>query len=276
MKGESNAMKYQKGNEDKLIEHLYAVMNTELEKPYTEIDADFVNICVELILELQGKNFTLSNEEIEEMVREIPFADTSEIKLASQKKSKKVSPKKILLIAAIVALLCVLLAVFSTSQYVEHWHSVMIDKYGSMFDAPVNVPFTQGNEEFIIHGKDKSYETPEEFCKKEKLQVLMPGKLPDGIKLKYISFLDADNEIILTFDSVVTGFAIYPDTCLPENIADIATKICNINSKYCYLYIDQEIPIIQIYFEHNNNYYKISGTDEQALIYIIENLEIPK
>lgn len=269
-------MEYTKSNKDRLLNHLFAVLDTESEKPYTEMDADLVSACVELILELQGKNYTLSNEEIEEKVSKIPFADTSEIKLVAQKKSTKINTKKILLIAAVIALLCALLAIFSTSQYMEHWHTVIMDKYGSMFDAPVSVPFTQGNEEFIIHGKSKNYESPEEFYEEEKLQVLMPGKLPDGIKLKHISFLDADNEIILTFDSVITGFAIYPNTCLPENIADIATKICNINSKYCYLYIDQEIPIIQMYFEHNNNYYKISGTDEQSLIYIIENLEIPK
>ena len=276
MKGKSDAMKHQNGNKAKLIEHLYAVMNTELEKPYTEIDADFVNICVELILELQGKNFTLSNEEIEEKVRKIPFVDTSEIKPVAQKKSTKVSKKKILLIAAIVALLCVLLAVFSTSQYVEHWLSVMIDKYGSMFDAPVNVPFTQGNEEFIIHGKDKSYETPEEFYKEEKLQVLMPGKLPNGIKLKYISFLKEDNEIILTFDSVITGFAIYPNTCVPQIIIDSAQESFFIKDTAYYIRRIDDTNIIQIHFEYNNSYYTISGTDEQALVYIIENLEIPK
>ena len=269
-------MEYTKSNKDRLLNHLFAVLDTESEKPYTEMDADLVSACVELILELQGKNYTLSNEEIEEKVSKIPFADTSEIKLVAQKKSTKINTKKILLIAAIVALLCALLAIFSTSQYMERWHSVMIDKYGSMFDAPVSVPFTQGNEEFIIHGKSKNYESPEEFYEEEKLQVLMPGKLPDGIKLKCIDYLKENNEIFLVFDSVVTAYTIHPDIIIPQIIIDSAQETFIIRDTTYYIRRIDDTNIIQLHFEYNNCYYTISGTDEQSLIYIIENLEIPK
>ena len=107
-------MSNSKHSKEQLIEHLYAVMNAETEKPYEEIDADFIEACVELILELQGKNFTLSNEEVEEQVRKIPFVDIVDFEANHKKKNKRIKKKKILLIAAIIAVIFAFLTILSS------------------------------------------------------------------------------------------------------------------------------------------------------------------
>lgn len=260
-------------NRNQLIEHLYAVLNTEMEKPYEEIDADFIEVCVELILELQGKNFTLSNEEIEELVRKIPFVEVADFEAIQQSKKKKLKKRKILLIAAIIAILCTLLAVISSGRFVDYWHSVMNEKFGSVFNVPVGETYTEDNEEFFYAGNSVKYTSVQNFFEKEDYDVLLPNKLPADIELIDINILNYDNSIIVHFNSVITAYDIHLDVQLPQKIIDIANETVTINGLICYIYQSDSLNTVQIYFEHNGNYYLIGGTNRQILLDIIENLE---
>ncbi len=273
MKGVKGTVSNPESNKNQLIEHLYAVLNTEMEKPYEEIDADFIEACVELILELQGKNFTLSNEEIEELVRKIPFVEVADFEATRQSKKKKIKKRKILLIAAIIAILCTLLAVISSGRFVDYWHSVMNEKFGSVHDTPVGEEYTKGNEEFFNQGKPVRYTNAQEFFANENYDVLIPVELPNGIKLTDILVSNTENSIIASFDSVITAYEVYLDTNLPQEITGISNKTMITNNFTCYICRFDDINSVQIYFEHNNNYYNITGTDEQILLDIIENLE---
>ena len=260
-------------NKNQLIEHLYAVLNTEMEKPYEEIDADFIEACVELILELQGKNFTLSNEEIEELVRKIPFVEVANFETIQQSKKKKLKKRKILLIAAIIAILCTLLAVISSGRFVDYWHSVMNEKFGSVHDTPVGDKYSEGNVEAGYLGKLIVYTDTNQFYNKENYDVLLPKKLPENINLIGVQVSKTDRTIYVSFDSVITSYEIMLDTLLPQNIIDITNDTVVINNLICYIYRLDDMNSVQIYFEHNENYYSIGGTDEQILLDIIENLE---
>lgn len=273
MKGVKVTVSNSDNNKNQLIEHLYAVLNTEMEKPYEEIDADFIEVCVELILELQGKNFTLSNEEIEELVRKIPFVEVADFEAIQQSKKKKLKKRKILLIAAIIAILCTLLAVISSGRFVDYWHSVMNEKFGSVHDTPVGEKHTEGNVEFDSFGKPIIYSNADDFYINEDYNVLLPDKLPNDIKLTNITIIELDKTIMASFNSIITSYEIYLDTQLPQVINDNVKEIIVLNSLTCYIDRMNDSVSVQIYFEHNGNYYTISGTDEQILLDIIENLE---
>lgn len=271
MKGVSIAMD-KKESTNKLIMHLNSIINHEVEKPYTEMDADLVEACVELSLELQGKNYTLSNEELEEKVRKIPFVDTKEFLNAAQKK-RKINKRKILLIAAIIAILCAVLMVMSSGRFVDYWHSVMNEKFGSVFNVPVGEEYSEGNEKFVNYGKGNSYKNINDFFENEKIDVLIPTHLPDDIVLTEIYVnTDVDN-ITVSFNSIITDYTIMFDKAHYLQNVSVCEDELQINNVTCHILRMTDIDLVQIYFEHNGNFYSIGGTDEQILLGVIENLE---
>ncbi len=261
-------------NKQQLIEHLYAVLAAESEKPYEEIDADFVEACTELILELQGKNFTLSNEELDELVRKIPFIDANNIKvIEQQKKIRKFKTKKILLIAAIIALLCALLLVGTTSHYLDDWHRYFIETYGSLEKIPIGKIFAKGDEEVSAEGDFNIYHSTEDFYKSEGCHVLLPGKLPNGVNLSYIQIPNNKKSVYAVFESVVTGYEIQLQAEIPQIIKDNTECFTTKNKLLCYIEDMPEVGSVQIHFEYKGNYYIICGTSRQILLNIIEKLE---
>ena len=279
MKGVEVKMNISSYEKNQLIEHLLAACAAETDKPYEEIDADFVEACTELILELQGKNFTLSNEELEEKVRQIPFVEVSDLEAYRQRKSKKINKRKILLVAAVIALLCALLSLISVCNEYDYADifSFVRNKYGTMTNVPEGEPVTYGNQEIIIEGKPKMYTSIEDFCENESLYVLMPtGELPEGIEICNIMFSKKTKHISVSLTNIITCYTITLDSSVPQSEKDCADKTVEINGILCYVDNMPDAEITQIYFEHNGNYYTVSGTDEQLLLDFIKNLEETK
>lgn len=260
-------------NKEQLIERLYAVINTEIEKPYEKIDADLVEACVELILELQGKNFTLSNEELEEQVRKIPFVEIADIKAISLHNRKKVKKRKILLVAAIIAILCALLLITSIgTSHIDIVRYVQ-DKFGSILSVPLNDPVIVDAEEFVHTGEYKIYTKTSDFFANEHYDVLIPTETPEEIILVDIMVINTSDEIIVSFDSVVNSYIIELDASLPQTIKDNSVIYHTKNNLLCHIIRMPDVDSVQIYIEHNNNLYTIAGSDEQILLNIIENME---
>lgn len=268
-------------NKDKsqLIEHLYSVLNTEMAKPYEEIDAELIEACVELILELQGKNFTLSNEEIDNLVRKIPFVEVADFE-AARKKRKKTNKKKILLIAAIIAILCAVMVIMSSGK---DWDIIeyVFEKYDKLHDIPTNEPITLYDEEIIfLEGEPVFYTDPEKFYENEGCNILLPTELPEGVYFQYMFVIEeknTENTVIVVYTDI-EGYGAHLNSGLPQCTKDVADKTY-ITEKgiVCYiLYYDRpdDKCFIQIEFEHNGNYYVVTGLDnEQALLDMIESLE---
>lgn len=261
-----------------LIEHLYEVLNTEMAKPYEEIDAELIEACVELILELQGKNFTLSNEEIENLVRKIPFIEVVDFE-ATRKKRKKTNKKKILLIAAIIAILCAIMAIMSSG---DKWSIVdyIFNEYDDIDDVPRNEPITAYDEEIVILGEATDYTDPKEFCEKEEIHnILFPAELPEDVQFNYMYTVKEDGkDVVIVYFSGIEGYGIHLDSEIPQIIKDNADKTYTTESGIlCYIkYVEHtgNTHYVQIYFEHNGNYYSLTGIDnEQTLLDIIESLE---
>lgn len=274
MKGVDIVLSNEKLKKDKLIRHLYNILDTEINKKYNLMDVDLVEACTELILELQGKNITLSNEEIEEKVSKIPFIDTNEITLVSPNKNKKVKKRKILLIAAIIAIICTLLATIGFGTGFDELNSWLTEKFGKIYNVPSGKSYTLGDEEFINAGNFTNYYSTDEFSKNEDYKVLLPSEnLPEGIELKEISVLHEIDDIVLSFNETITGYTINLNSDIPQAEKDISETIVEINGITCYVDDLKNTSITQIHFTYKNNYYVIVGTDKQILLDLIENLE---
>ena len=281
MKGVEVKMSNYKHSKEQLIEYLYAVMNAETEKPYEEMDTDFIEACVELILELQGKNFTLSNEEVEEKVRKIPFVEVADFKTTNKSKRKKTNKKKLLLIAAIVSILCILLAVYAIgNRYrtaegsIYSITDILKQMFGSVENSPKNESiYIDDNIEVIVSDSGKIYNSREEFFENEDYDVLIPSELPDDINIVDIS-VGGSGKIIVRFDSVVTCYVIEIDTDIPQAVYKKTNETVTTenNIVYYFEYL-KETDTFQVHFSHNGDYYCICGTDKQILLNIINNLE---
>lgn len=257
-----------------LIRLLTFIRDCEAEKPLDEMNMGLIEACVKLLLKLQKKEIVFTTEQIKERVRKIPFVLTPDFGGETTKKVKKyTTKKKILLVAAIIAILCALLAVISIGHNIDYWHSVMNEKFGSVFNVPVGEEFVDGNDEFIHAGDSVIYTKTDKFFENEPYDVLIPTKLPDEIGLVDILITKPTNTITVSFDDVITAYEIYVNSPLPQEIIDISNKTVILNNLTCYICKFEDINSVQIYFEQNGNYYNISGTDEQILLDMIENLE---
>ncbi len=267
-------------NKDKsqLIEHLYDVLNAEMAKPYEEIDAELIEACVELILELQGKNFTLSNEEIENLVRKIPFIEVADFE-AARKQRKKTNKKKILLIAAIIAILCAIMAIISSG---DKWDEAgyFIDRYGDLDNAPLYEPIYVNGFEYTFIESSSNYTEPKEFCEKEDVHnLLFPTELPEGVHFEFIcKTKELDKDVVIIYLPGIEGFSVELDSEVPQLAKDVADKTHTTESGIlCYILYAEQYEggtYIQIHFEYGGNLYTVTGiNNEQALLDIIESLE---
>lgn len=257
-----------------LIRLLTFIRDCEAEKPLDEMNMGLIEACVNLLLKLQKKEIVFTTEQIKERVRKIPFVLTPDFGGETTKKVKKyTTKKKILLVAAIIAILCALLAVVSIGHNIDYWHSVMKEKFGSVFNVPVGEEFVDGNDEFIHAGDSVIYTKIDEFFENEPYDVLIPTKLPDEIGLVDILITKPTNTITVSFDSVVTLYEIQLNTPIPKVIPDTLKHINTDNNLLCYIDTFEDLNTVQIYFEHNGDFYTIGGTDEQILLDMIENLE---
>lgn len=256
-----------------LIALLHFVRDCELDKPFEECNHEVVEACIKLLLKLQGKVVAFTTEQIEDKVRKMPFIFTLDTENEHKRNVRKYSTKKILLIAAIIALLCAILAVFSIGHNIDYWHSVMNDKFGSVHNVPVGEVFENGNKEFFSNGSGVFYKDINDFQKNEKINVLLPSQLPNELSITRIQVSGSKRNIFVCFNSYITSYQISLNTPLSQDIIENANEILSINNLTCYLYRLDDVNTLQIYFTHNNHLYCIDGTDEQILLDIINSLE---
>ena len=262
-------------SKEKLIAYLSLIRDQETEKPLDEADNDLIKACVELLLELQGKEVTLSTEDIEELVRKIPFAGTEMIKTVNAKgKVRKFKKKKILLIAAVIAILVAILSIVSIAF---EWNifDALKDKFGTVFDAPIGVEQHENSISFENLGEIKEYKNIQEVIENEDLGILLPTNLPSDLNIEMIKIyeVDGNKEIFISFNNENLCCLINSGLNIPFEVLNKHNELTNINNLKCYVIEKDDVGLIQIYFTHNGNLYVYSYNDKQALLNIIEKLE---
>lgn len=259
------------------IKKLEMLRDLEAEKPVEEMDVSLIKACVELILELRGETASLSTEEVEEKVRKIPFVEkTSTLNTTPdgvKGRATKVKPRKILLIAAIIS---ILVAIFAISSVAFDWNifEELKHRFGTVADTPVNEEIQMGEITVVFHGEPKTYSSIESALKNENINILFPGTLPEDVNLEEIIIqnFDAKERIVLVFDSTDFSYSVTLDEYLSEAENNVSKEILKINNIVCYVVDISDLGMTQIHFEYNGNLYKISYTDKQDLIEVIENL----
>lgn len=262
-------------SKEKLIAYLSLIRDQETEKPLDEADNDLIKACVELLLELQGKEVTLSTEDIEELVRKIPFADTEMIKTVNTKgKVRKFKKKKILLIAAVIAILVAILSIVSIAF---EWNifDALKDKFGTVANAPAGVEQQENGITFERLGGNRKYDTIDKMVNNENLKILLPTNSPHNLVVETIKIyeIDKNERINIYFNDSSLSCIVDVDTSIPYDVVNSFDEIIEINGLQCYVLELKDVDLVLVYFIHNNNCYKYTYNDKQILLEIIENLE---
>ncbi len=263
------------------LEKLELLRDLEFEKPVEEMDVSLVMACVELILELRGETVNFTPEEVEEKVRKIPFVEeTTSLNTPPQSvksRSTKAKSRKILLIAAIIS---ILIAIFAVSSIAFDWNifDELKNRFGTVFDVPVNQEIDINGVSVFRYGEDKDYTDIEVALKTERINVLYPSNLPMDTDIKKLLFYQENGKekVAFVFYDENLLYSITLKQQLSDDIKSVANEILEIKEFECYVVDKTETNETQIYFEYNKNVYKLMYNNKQDLIEIIENLKEPE
>ena len=264
-------MKNEVSNKEKLIEMLSFIRDTESEKPSDEMDNDLIADCTELLLDLQNKNVTLSTEEIEERVKNIPFTENTKTKVVEIK--RKTTVRKLLIIAAVISLLFTILT-FSTTGSEWNMFDALYKKYDRMTDVPTNVVFFEEGTSYWVEGPAKTYDSFDEWAQNENTDILLPKKFPDCFTFYGILVgPDGDyEETIFSFNNGMTSYAVTHDAPIPQGVLDNVTPITIGNTE---VYIEDlyNVNHYQVYFSYNGDCYCIIHSEKEPVHEILKDLE---
>ena len=265
-------------NKQEFIKKLELIRDLEAEKPIEEMDVSLIKTCVELILELRGEKPHLSTEEVKEKVRKIPFVEeTTTLNTPPQSvkgRSTKVKSNKILLIAAIIA---ILITIFTLSSIAFNWNifDELKNKFGTVFNTPVNEEMVMGGVTVVSNGNSNFYSSVEEALKSEKLDVLYPTKLPLDSQIERISFYqkDGQDKVTFVFSDDTLLYSVMLNSTVSEKIKNGADEVLNIKEFEIYLTNKKDFGFYQVYFEFEENVYEIICNSKQGLVEVIDKLK---
>ncbi len=270
-------MKNKYKNNADAVKYLSALCDKEVQKPVEEMDCELIESTVELLLKLQGKKVSLTEKEIEEKVRKISFTESSdnvkEFKVNKNVRTKT-TQRRILLIAAVIA---ILVAILSFVSVAFEWDIInsMKEKFGSVFNIPVGVEQVENGVTLINNGKNTKYKSLEELIEKEDINILLPKNLPYSIKTDkiYITKDKTNTKINVTFSDENLFFLVILNSDIPDGNKEICKEKISLNSIDYYISTLTDVGMTIVEFSYEGNYYTISSDDMQILLDIIENLE---
>ena len=270
-------MKNKYKNNADAIKYLSALCDKEVQKPVEEMDCELIESTVELLLKLQSKKVSLTEKEIEEKVRKIPFTESSdnvkEFKVNKNVRTKT-TQRRILLIAAVIA---ILVAILSFVSVAFEWNIInsMKEKFGSVHSVPVGEEYVENGITFINNGKYQQYKSLSELTENEKLKILLPTNLPNNITIEHITISNTSlgQTIDIIFSDKNLFFTLIFNSDVPVASKEGYDKKIAINSIDCYIETLTDVNIFIAEFSYKENYYKITCDDMEILLDIIENLE---
>ncbi|MBQ2903891.1 MAG: hypothetical protein IJE48_05785 [Clostridia bacterium] len=254
------------GNQS-LRDKLSAIILLETAKLYEEIDCDLVDECIDFLMELEGRK-RLGKKEIRRRIGKIPFREN--ILKFNEAARRKVKAKRIAIVAAIMAIIMAIIGVMSIAS--EDIFGDLLAKFGKQFVEQLDTEAVKyGGVVMYNADETRDYDTIEELLKTEKIDMLYPSWLPEGVEIEFASHTVEFEQIVCTICCNDTKFFItmYPQKALND---EIKTNLCiKINDLEIYYF--SENGVTQGNFVYKNNLYSVTADSPDNLFKIIENLK---
>lgn len=198
-----------------MIKWLGDAIRTETEKPFDDIDHDFVDECSCLLVELMGETAMMSDEEIAERMAKLNPSAVSAVPKKSRSKLKRMW--KIAIAAAVI--LCMGITVLAVPALrVALMTALQLD---------VGESTEENGLTYIYNGVIQKYESIEELIENENLDISLPHIQSEILNLKEIIRVGESNTIVLRFDDPSVSYTIQLGN------TDIASYILN-SQKYSF------------------------------------------
>lgn len=241
-----------------MIRWLGDAISTETEKPFEEIDYDFVEECGQLLDELMGKSAAMSEEEIANRIEKLNPDTTYAVR-------KKIRGKKLWKIAVAAA---VVLCMSMTVMAVPAWRQVVLTAIGLDVGKAVN----ENGITYTHTGEIKVYSDMDELIEAEKLDILSYRDTDNNLLITNIDYISDISRTIITFNDPTINFQIQHNVSI-INDNDTYEKI---TTSYFEAYIvekfDRGATKYNSYFIYNNDTYSIYCSDKSQLLLILNSL----
>lgn len=251
-----------------LKDKLAAIILLETSKDYKEMDGELVAECVDFLMELEGKE-KLTQEEIEQRVKEIPFK--GKVTAIDSYVRKKIRAKRLVIVAAILAVIVALFGIIAVASGDGFDELIMNldDSFHEWFDTN---PKEYGNITIYKADQTEIYSSIEEFAENTDVEILYPTWLPENEKIISIwCVVEGEvEEYLLQCDVPNHSIGIKLNYELTE-----ALKI-NCTEKEIsglFVYYEKCPDGVQGNFIYKNNCYIVKSDTEDNLFRIIENLK---
>ncbi len=189
-------------------------------------------------------------------------------------KSKFVFPKW--KIAVAVCLCLIIMTPIAASAFSSASPLDLILSLGKrIFNMEENTPYDYGELTFIRNGESKTYNDIKDCLNKEKIDILYPTWLPEGICIETVEVINNRKGDVVLFDfnedSIVMSVELYgSDLSVYSDSPDYVTE--NYNGISCYTKISEENGYNYVVFSVNSFTYNISIKSKDLLSMIIKNM----
>lgn len=223
-----------------MIKWLGDAIRTETEKPFDNIDHDFVDECSCLLVELMGKTAVMSDEEIAERMAKLNPDAGSVVQKKSRIKLKRMW--KIAIAAAVV--LCMGITVLAVPAVRMALLTALQLDVGESTEVD-GLTYTYA-------GVEQSYASIEDL--RENVDFCLPHIQSNTLKLKKILCIEASNIIVLYFNDTSISYNIWLDN------TDIASYALN-STKYSFSGYTTYIVTREASSKHTYHSYTLIGND---------------
>ncbi len=181
-----------KTNEEK-IEELFKEIDSEIAKPEGEQDLDLIQRCSDEVKALMSDDEKESEEELHAQLAVIK-AIAKEHKAPSEAEKKprrKYVPLKVAaVLCAVLVTVFVTLSVIASNKGYSSACEYISDKVQTFLGMKCGEDSSVGEITFVRNGDTTKYSDIEEMLTKEKLDILYPSKLPEGVKIEQVRIVE--------------------------------------------------------------------------------------
>lgn len=229
-----------------------------------EGDMDLIHACASRLDELNGP--AMSDEEflaaIKKAEEEYVSSNTNTLPVRTVK--RRLASKKIWLVAAVIALLAATVTVTASAFGVN-----VFEFFREVMGLPAGEKVDKDTITLVNNGKFEEYGSIEELLLAEKIDILYPSVLPDGVRMEevnisigqnsgdYVEYITNDPATIVTVDTSIA-------------LSEVTEYTEQYTSDYCTYYIYGNENFAVCYY--NDCYYYIGSDSYENLILIINNM----
>lgn len=251
-----------------LISYLNKVIDDEIDKPLGKQNLDLVHECVDFIMEIDNKEIRLTEDDIRRETQNI-------LQKYNNRKIKSLNSKhlKSVFIAA-----CIVLALFvmNTIALAFGYDALsLIKQWGKdLLNISEGIAVEKDGITFIRSDVEHKYKSVSDLFKGEKIDILFPDYLPEGVVLKQIDCIsvNSNNRYIFTFNTGELSFDIsgeYSDNIIKT--LESSNEILE-NNNITYYITSMDDGSRQSMFICKNKLYTVRYNDYSELLKIIKSI----